>query len=224
MLALASQAQQEPRLGQEYTVLDKQQPVEAGKKVEVLEFFGYFCPGCNAFEPYFEEWIKKQGDRIVVKRVHSTLHEVTTQQKLYYTLEAMGKVDEYQLKAFNAYHIDRNRMSTDAEVLKFVEKNGIDKKAFLEVYNSFTVQSKVNRIKQLEAAYKINGVPTIFIDGRFMVSPLEVANKNQSGDTSPRAGTVVMSWLVDKVYKEKNGATPAPAPAPVATTSPPKKK
>ena len=146
-----SAAAQEPRLGQEYTVLDRPQPTDAGKKVEITEFFGYFCPACNSFEPYLEAWIKKQGDRIVVKRVHVKFSDLmASQQKLYFTLEAMGKVDEYQLKTFNAYHIDRNRLSSDADVFKYVEKVGLDKKKFTDIYGSFAIQSKVNRCSSID--------------------------------------------------------------------------
>lgn len=217
--AFAAAAQNPPQVGNEYRLADQPQAVTAGKKVEVTEFFGYFCPGCNAFEPYFEEWIKRQGDRIVVKRLHSDLHDVTTQQKLYFTLEAMGKVDELQLKAFNAFHIDRNRLSTDAEVMKFVDKHGLDKKRFTELYsNAFVMDSKLRGVKQLQSAYKINGIPTIVIEGKYIVSPLEVSAKAKSSDNSPRAGLAVMDFLVDKVYKEKNAAAVAP------TTVAPKKK
>jgi thiol:disulfide interchange protein DsbA len=200
---------QEPRLGQEYTVLDRAQPTDSGKKVEITEFFGYFCPACNSFEPYLEAWIKKQGDRIVVKRVHVKFSEaMVPQQKLYFTLEAMGKVDEYQLKTFNAYHVDRNRLSSDAEVFKYVEKVGLDKKKFADIYSSFSIQSKVNRAAQLMSDYKIGGVPTVAIDGRFMVSPADLFAKSKARDGS-HAGLVVMDYLVDKVYKEKNPAAPA---------------
>ncbi len=206
-----SAAAQEPRLGQEYTVLDRPQPTDSGKKVEVTEFFGYFCPACNAFEPYLEAWIKKQGDRIVVKRVHVKFSDLmASQQKLYFTLEAMGKVDEYQLKTFNAYHIDRNRLSSDADVFRYVDKVGLDKKKFTDIYNSFSIQSKVNRAAQLMSDYKINGVPTVAIDGRYIVSPADLFAKSKVRDGS-HAGLVVMDWLVDKAYKEKNPSGAAPA-------------
>jgi thiol:disulfide interchange protein DsbA len=218
-IAVAASAQNLPRLGLEYTVLDRPQPVDAGKKVEITEFFGYFCPACNAFEPYLEAWIKKQGDRIVVKRVHVNFHELVTQQKLFYTLEAMGKVNEYQLKTFNAFHVDRNRLSTDAEVMKYVEKVGLDKKKFADIYSSFAIQSKLSRAAQLMADYKISGVPTVVIDGRFVVSPadLNAKSRNPSTDPANHAGLKVMDWVVDKVYQEKNPVTVAPA-APVAAT------
>jgi len=225
-IAVAASAQNVPRLGQEYTVLDRPQPVDAGKKVEITEFFGYFCPACNAFEPYLEAWIKKQGDRVVVKRVHVNFHELVTQQKLFYTLEAMGKVDEYQLKTFNAFHVDRNRLSTDAEVMKYVEKVGLDKKKFTDIYGSFAIRSKLSRAAQLMNDYKISGVPTVVIDGRFVVSPADLFAKSRNPSTDPasHAGLIVMDWVVDKVFQEKNPSKAAPVAAPAAAPAPAKKK
>ncbi|WMW80434.1 thiol:disulfide interchange protein DsbA/DsbL [Undibacterium cyanobacteriorum] len=218
-LGSSALAQGVPQAGVEYRVADQPQPVSTGKKVEVTEFFGYFCPGCNAFEPHFEDWIKRQGDRIVVKRLHSDLHEVTTQQKLYFTLEAMGKVDELQMKAFNAFHIDRNRLSTDAEVMKFVEKQGLDKKRFTELYNNaFMMDGKLRTVKQLQAAYKISGIPTVIIEGKYIVSPLEISAKAKAPGNSQKPGLAVMDYLVEKVYNEKNPPAANTATSKAAST------
>lgn len=211
-----------PQAGVDYRLADQPQPVSAGNKVEVTEFFGYFCPGCNAFEPHFEDWIKRQGDRIVVKRLHSDLHEVTTQQKLFFTLEAMGKVDDLQMKVFNTFHVDRNRLSTDAEVMKFVEKQGLDKKRFVELYNNaFMMDGKLRTVKQMQAAYKINGIPTVIIEGKYIVSPLDVAAKAKAPGNSLQPGLAVMDYLVDKVYREKNPpSAPKALPATITSSKP----
>lgn len=199
-----AQAQMSVRAGQEYTMLERPQPTTSGKRVEVLEFFGYFCPACNAFEPHFEEWIKKQGDRIVVKRVHTDMHNLESQQKLFFTLEAMGTVEQFQSRVFAAYHVERNRLSTDAEVMKFIDKSGVDKKKFTEIYNSFTVMTKVKSVPRLQEAYRVNSVPTVIIDGRFAVSPADVANKNRQVGGNVHPGIMVMDALVNKIHKEKN--------------------
>jgi thiol:disulfide interchange protein DsbA len=64
-------------------------------------------------------------------------------------------------------------MKVDKEeaIVDFVEKQGVDRKKFLEIYNSFTVQAKVARVAQLQVAYNIESVPTVAIDGRFITSP-----------------------------------------------------
>src|SRR5471030_1490220 len=75
----------DPKNGVEYETLATPQPTDAGKKVEVTEFFAYYCPHCNALEPQLSAWVKKQGDNIVFKRVHVSRDEsVAPQQRLFY--------------------------------------------------------------------------------------------------------------------------------------------
>ncbi len=195
-----------PVNGVDYRTLDKVQPTDSGKKVEVTEFFWYACPHCNAFEPALEDWVRKQGDKIVFKRVPIAFREsFMPQQKLYYTLEAMGKVDELHQKVFNAIHVGRQSLDTDAAIIAFIEKQGVDKKKFVDLYNSFGVQTKVRRASQLQEAYKIDGVPTIAIDGRYMTSPSIVGAGigNQPEPVLQSAALQVMSWLVAKASKEQ---------------------
>ena len=83
-----------PVEGVEYQRLSQPQPTDTGKKVEVLEFFWYNCPHCHAFEPHLAEWAKKQGDRIVLRRIPVGFREsFAPQQKLYFTLEIMNRLD-----------------------------------------------------------------------------------------------------------------------------------
>jgi thiol:disulfide interchange protein DsbA len=213
--ALNASAQQNvPQAGSEYQVLTQPQAVTPGNKIEVTEFFGYFCGACNAFDPYLEEWVKKQGDRIVMKRVHADFDpSLLPQQKLYYTLEAMGLIEKYQSKAFAAVHLQRNRLSNDEQVMEFVTKSGIDKAKFESIYKSFAVQSQIGRGGQMIKNYKVSGVPTIAIDGRFIVSPGEVAQKGKI-KSAGHPGLAVMDFLVEKARADRKIGTAAPAAAP----------
>ncbi|WP_339939230.1 thiol:disulfide interchange protein DsbA/DsbL [Undibacterium luofuense] len=194
-----------PKAGVEYKVLGKPQPTEAGKKIEVIEFFGYFCPHCNALDPMLEAWLKKQGDKIVFKRVHVGFHGLTNQQKLYATLDIMGKLGTHHVKAFNAYHVERNRLQSEADVMKFVAASGLDQQKFKEVFNSFGVTGKIGRYNQLLNDYQIDSVPTIAIDGRFVTSPVQAVSTigRVTEDEQNRAVLVVMDQLVNMVAKEK---------------------
>lgn len=212
----ASAAPNNPQNGVDYRTLDKPQQTDSGKKVEVTEFFWYSCPHCNAFEPDLEAWVKKQGDNIVFKRVPVAFRDsMIPQQKLYYALEAMGKVDEMHAKVFNAIHVQHQRLDTDNAIGDFMAKNGIDKKKFLDVYNSFGVQSKARRAAQLQGDYQVDGVPLVAIDGRFLTSPSIVgASMGNRPESVLFEGTLqVMDALVAKVAKEKNGSAAAPVAA-----------
>jgi protein dithiol oxidoreductase (disulfide-forming) len=194
-----------PQAGVDYRVLDKAQPTESGGKVEVTEFFWYACPHCFALEPALADWVKKQGDKIVFKRVPVVFRDsFIPQQKLYYSLEAMNELPRLHNKVFSAIHTDRQALNTDPTIIDFVAKNGIDKAKFQEVYNSFAVQTKTRRAAQLQADYKIDGVPTIAIGGKYLTSPSIVGEKmgNQPEQVLQNASLQVMTHLVDKVAKE----------------------
>ncbi|VTU38060.1 Thiol:disulfide interchange protein DsbA precursor [Variovorax sp. PBL-H6] len=160
-----------PKPGTDYAVLDKRVPVDApAGKVEVIEFFWYNCPHCNAFEPALESWIKKLPPHVAFKRVPVAFQaSFQPQQKLYYALEAMGKVDEYQLKVFNAIHQQRQNLSGEQQIIDWAAANGLDKAKFTEQYKSFSVASKIQRAKQLQDAYQVAGVPSLGIAGRWYV-------------------------------------------------------
>lgn len=197
----------DPKSGVEYVTLAQPQPVQTtGKKVEVIEFFMYHCPHCNALEPQLEQWVKKQGDNIQFKRVHLPFSGANDPEAhLYLTLEALGKAEEFQTKVFKAWHVDHLRLNTDAAIIDWVSKNGIDRNKFLDAWNSFGVTTKLRRLPQITSDYKVDGVPTVIIDGKYQTSPSIVYNsiKNNSEPVLFQATLQVMDALVAKAAKSK---------------------
>jgi len=205
---IASCAQATPTApvnGVEYRTLEKPQAIEPGKKIDVIEFFWYSCPHCHAFEPALADWVKKQGDNINFKRVPVAFREsFQPQQRLYYALEAMGRADEFQKKIFNAIHVERKSLDTDAAIADFMAAQGVDRKKFVETYQSFGVQAKLRRATQLQEAYKIDGVPLIAIDGRYLTSPsiLGASLGRQPENVLQSSTLQVMDWLMAKSAKK----------------------
>ncbi|SFD04878.1 thiol:disulfide interchange protein DsbA/DsbL [Massilia yuzhufengensis] len=203
--AFASPA--DPKNGVDFQTLAAAQPVQAtGKKVEVIEFFAYHCPACNALEPAFNQWVKKQGDNIVLRRIHLPFQgPADPEAHLYLTLEAMGKVEEYHHKIFRAVHVERKRLMTDDAIIDWAVKNGLDRAKFMETWNSFGVTTKLRRLGQVQSSYKVSGTPTIVIDGKYVTSPGQVAegNKIQDGSQVMSATTQVLDALVARAAKTK---------------------
>lgn len=206
LAAGASATPDNPQNGADYRTLAKAQQTESGKKVEVTEFFWYACPHCNALEPSLVGWVKKQGDNIAFKRVPVAFREsMVPQQKLYYALEAMGKVEELHHKVFFAIHVQRNPLTTEAQIADFIAAQGIDRKQFLNVFNSFGVQSKARRAMQLQKDYEVDGVPLIAVDGRFITSPYIIARSigNRPEPVLNAATLDVLDWLVAQSAKKQ---------------------
>jgi thiol:disulfide interchange protein DsbA len=158
-----------PEDGVEYMTLDKRVNSDAPPgKIEVIEFFWYSCPHCNAFEPRLNAWMQRLPADVVVKRVPVAFRDdFVPQQRLFYALEAMGKLEPVHHKVFQAIHSERISLQREDQIADWIDKQGLDKAKFKELYNSFSVSSKARRATQLQDQFKVTGVPALGIAGRY---------------------------------------------------------
>ncbi len=157
--------------GTGYNELSAHQPVGRPGKVVVTEFFWYNCPHCNALEPELDAWVRRQPSYVVVERVPVAFTaQFIPQQKLYYTLVALGKADSLQGDIFHAIHEQHIALNTPDQMAAWLAAHGIARQTFLATVNSFGVAMQVRRATQLMNDYGIDGVPTIAVQGTYEVS------------------------------------------------------
>ena len=182
-LPVAAQAQaQSYKEGSDYLVLDKPAPTEApAGKVEVVEFFWYGCPHCNSFEPQLEAWLKTAPKNVAFRRAPVSFRpDFEPHQRLYYVLEAMGKLDELHKKVFYTIHVEKQPLNSAPLVAAWAEKQGIDPAKFAEMYNSFSVSTKVRKATQLQDSYQVDGVPALGIAGRYYTSSTQAKSMDRA--------------------------------------------
>src|SRR5580698_9284081 len=169
--------------GTHYKVLSPAQPTDAPPgKVEVIEFFWYACPHCYAFDPYLENWRKDKPVYIDFTRSPVMWDEVhRAQARLFYTLLALGKLDQLHPKVFDQIHQQQDPLyapgdakATLADQLRFAKANGISESDFVTAYNSFGVQASLQKADDLMRRDRVESVPTIVIAGKY-VSDLAMA-------------------------------------------------
>jgi thiol:disulfide interchange protein DsbA len=155
--------------GKDYKRLDKPVTPDApAGKVDVIEFFWYSCPHCNVFEPTLDAWVKAAPKDLFIRRVPVAFNaSFVPQQKLFYTLEGMGKLEALHAKVFRAIHVEKVKLAKDDEIFAWVAQQGVDAAKFKEVYASFTVSNQVRRASQLQDAYGVEGVPSMGVAGKF---------------------------------------------------------
>jgi thiol:disulfide interchange protein DsbA len=171
-MPLWARAQGTPVEGRDYARLAQPLAMPSTGKIEVVEFFGYWCPHCNAFEPSLDAWARKLPADVAFHRVPVAFSAPQEPYaKIFFALEAMGQVDAMQRKVFSAIHVQHQRLEKESEIQAFVAANGIDGAKFIETFKSFTVASKFKQARQLADAYRIDGVPTLGIHGRYFTSP-----------------------------------------------------
>jgi protein dithiol oxidoreductase (disulfide-forming) len=194
--------------GQDYIALSRPQPTEPGKKVEIIEFFAYDSPKCNALDPPLTEWASAHAGKIIFKRVHVSRNgEPQLLQRLYYALETMGKADEYQARIFSAIFVQRTRVNTDADVLDLAAKLGLDRGKFASVYNSFMVQAGVRRELQMMTDYRIDAWPTLVVDGKYVTSPALVGARLGSNNKESASDALLIN-VMDELVEQQSKARP----------------
>lgn len=157
--------------GHDYARVKNPQPVTTGKQVEVLEFFWYRCPHCFQLEPGLNSWLKTLPRDVQVRRVPAVFRDDWMPgAKLYYTLEQMGLLNRLHTKVFDAYHVENINLNDPAVLGGWIAKQGVDRKKFEGIYNSFSIQSKATQGARLATAYAITGVPVFIIDGKYTTS------------------------------------------------------
>lgn len=192
-VAMPSSAQ---TAGKDYTLISPAQPTEDAGKIEVLEFFSYGCPHCADFNPLVTAWAAKLPGDVVFRKVPITFGRAAWANiaKLYYALKVTGDLDRLESDVFKAIHNDRINLFDEKSLLEWVAKKGVDQKKFAEAFNSFGVMSQVKRGDQMAQAYKIQGVPALAVDGKYLV-----------GGKDFNEQLAIADKLIAKARSEKSG-------------------
>ena len=170
-LAVPLAASAQIKAGVDYAELKAAQPTESQGKVEVIEFFWYGCPHCYSLEPTLESWVKKLPADAQFKRVPAILSDSwVPHARLFYAFEALGMLDRVHKPFFDAIHKEHLNIGNESAMNDWLQKNGIDRKKLDDALKSFGVQAKVKRAAQLSAAFKVDGVPMLAVQGRYTVS------------------------------------------------------
>jgi thiol:disulfide interchange protein DsbA len=182
--------------GFDYRVLPVSQAIEAKGKIEVLEFFWYGCPHCHDFEPQLDAWIKRQDKDVTVKKVPVAFRDdLLPHSQLFYALESLGK-SNLHAKVMDAMHVGKKKLLNESDIIDWAVSQGIERDAFIKAFKSFTVTSKARAANQIAQAYRIDGVPTVAVQGKYITSPSITSG-------SKARAIEAMDHLVNKVRKEK---------------------
>lgn len=164
--------------GVNYTLIVPAQPTSVPPgQVEVLEFFWYACPHCYDLDPQVEAWAKSKPAYISFSRVPVTWSEGHRDlARLFYTLKALGKLDQLHSEVFKEIHVnadplvaqDGDEAETERIQTAFARKEGIPEDEFKKAYHSFAVDADVQKADELVQRYRIDGVPSFVINGKYV--------------------------------------------------------
>ena len=172
-LFISGTALADAQLGKDYSLLNPAQPTGT-KKIEVLEFFFYGCSHCFHLHPLLSAWEKTMPKDVELTFVPTIFRDSwEPMANTFYALESMGQQQQLHDALYRAWN-EENLALTDADkIADFVAKHGVDRAKFTAAYNSFSMQSKVTRAKQMIRSYNISGTPTLVVDGKYVIEGLQ---------------------------------------------------
>ncbi len=183
--------------GQHYSEAGKQMPRnDNSQKVQVVELFSYSCPHCFRLDAQVSEWKETLPDNVEFQLVPAIFRDSWLQlARVFYAAEQTGDLEMLHPKLFNAIHVEKRRLTTEDELLDFVEEQGIDREAFAKQMNSFVVQTRVKKALVMSQTSGITGVPAMIVDGKYRTD-------------APQAGSLedmldVVDHLIEKAAAEK---------------------
>ena len=185
----------DPQDGKDYRRLDKPQPVDTGKKIEVIEFFSFSCPHCKDIEPILTPWVKKLPADVQFRRIPAQFQPAWIgTAKVWYTLEGLNE-ERLVPQVFTAIHGQNIRLDQDKAFFDWAAAQGLDRKKVEDMYNSFSVNGKVARAKSLLQNYNVQSVPAFVVDGKYTT---DTGQAKRHEDTP-----ALLDQLIDKARAER---------------------
>ncbi len=177
--------------GTHYMVLDKPVSVADPSKIEVREFFFYGCPHCYDAEPIVEDWLaSKPADVDFVRNPVLFIKGSETLARAFYVAEAKGISEKIHKPLFDAIHKHREPLFTVPALATFFKKYGVSNAEFNELYGSFGVSVKTQQADNMTREYKITGVPSFAVNGKYVVLRKNLKNDMETFE--------VINFLVEK--------------------------
>lgn len=157
--------------GTHYTELPNPVNTRDASKVEVLEAFWYGCSHCFRFEPLLAAWEENAPDDVDVVRFPALWNDLMKiHAQVYYTAEALGKLDVLHTPVFNAINLQGNRLQNERQIGSLFAEHGVTEEDFEKAFNSFSVRTKVNQAEKRMQDYQIRSTPNMIVNGKYLVT------------------------------------------------------
>jgi thiol:disulfide interchange protein DsbA len=227
----APKSRSEWRAGYEYSVLIPSEPPEnlPPGTVEVRELFLYTSGWSKAIQPYLQKWLESKGNVVrFVREPAIAFPHAREQARMYYTLHALNREDLHikffdfvrEEHRFDVFHTIRHP-ATEAIFdmnIAFAKRNGIDSKAFQEMYSSRDIDNEVIGAEIDATGYALNGTSTIVVNNHYSTSMQRFMGADPAcADRGPEAADyerffALIDQLVSTALTEKP-VTPTAAPS-----------
>jgi thiol:disulfide interchange protein DsbA len=165
--------------GTHYDLINPAVRTENQDKVEVLEFFWYGCGHCYTFEPMIGQWKKTLAEDVDFSPTPAMWNPaMELHARAFYAAEVLGVGETMHPALFQAMNVDNKRLKSEAEISELFQANGVAAEDFDKAFNSFGVSSQVRQANSKARAAKVNGTPSMMINGKYFISTRKAGSQS----------------------------------------------
>jgi len=174
--------------GKQYTKVNE----TLSSKVEVREYFSFYCPHCFSSEPFMETIKDNLPSNVKFERNHVDFLRAASPKiqamlgKAVVVAEQLG-VDKKLINAIFKYiHVQRAVITSEKDIRNIFVLNGVDGEKFDKLMKSFNVNSQAKSMKKHQDTMSKKGalksVPTIIVNGKYRINVRELDKNNFEKD------------------------------------------
>lgn len=148
----------------------------------VNEFFSFYCPHCFNFEPLIQQLKTKIPDNAKFQKSHVSFmggNMGTSMSKAYATSVTLGIDDKMIPVLFSQIHQANKPPRNDEELRQIFLDNGVKAEDFDGAFNSFAVNSMVNRFNKGFRDSGLTGVPAVVVNNKYLVKTDKVKSADE---------------------------------------------
>jgi len=201
MLLASFSVMADPQMGKDFDRTVQAINTDSPNKIEVIELFWYGCGHCYQMEAPLNAWVKKLPADVVFKRVPGLPHQAwAPMAKTYYAMETLGVLEKLHSQLFDAIHKQRSLKPNDekAAIDWVTKQSGLDRKKVEDAFNSFSMNTNLNRASNIFRASGASGVPSLIINGQFITSSTMAGNNDAALKTA--------DYIIANIRADKAGA------------------
>ena len=168
------------RAGVHYEIVDNPTSVRDPSRIEVTEVFWFGCNHCYALEPYIARWKKDMPTDVAFIKSPATWNEMLkTHATIYYTAKALGIEQQFVPAAFNTIQNEGRMLTGNTELEYYFRGFDVNKDKYKAVSTSFGVRNAVDQADKKMKQWKVTGVPSLIVNGKYKVSASRAVRTDQ---------------------------------------------
>ena len=139
--------------------------------MEVIEFFSYGCPHCYALQPQVVKWAAQLPANATFVRIPVSFgrREWGQLSRAYYALEATGDLARLDDALFDGIHKEQRPLFSEDALRRGRRSTASTRASSARPSSRPASSAKTMRAEQLSRDYKVNSVPHMIVDGKYIV-------------------------------------------------------